>query len=467
MEDCKKVNGETISQILGNYSESQSARFHMPGHKGRGFFSVFQADIAKWDITELSFSDNLHSPSGAIQTAQERMAEAYGAERSFFVVTGSTTAVQAMILSLDPSEKLLICRDAHKAAVHALALSGMDAEYLFPHESCEEGIMGMPSPEQIATDLDRTGATALFLTSPNYYGFCADIQRIGKICRERDVLLLVDSAHGAHFPFSDELPEGMSGHADAWTHSQHKTMDALTPGASLHLGKCRIDPERTMRMLDALETSSPSYPVMASLDWSVFMGVRRDWTAHVRKAHAVESEICLERTGIQSPGYEKISGCFNRDRSRIILDFSGIGLTGYQVEKILESHGIFPEMADDRRIVCITTPADDPAWYERLNDACKGLPEGKQIQPFSARMNPAPLKRMHIREALFASSERVTLSCASGRIAAVPIGVYPPGIPMIYPGEEITEEMMAYLNNKENRGASLFGTGKGMVSVVR
>ena len=461
------MKGRSISQILGDYADSGPARFHMPGHKGRGFFSAFQADIAQWDITELAFSDNLHAPSGVIRTAQHRMAEAYGAERSFFVVTGSTTAVQAMILSLDPSEKLLLSRDAHKAAVHALALSGIETEYLFPSYSSRLGMTKMPSPEQIAEALDQSRATAFFLTSPNYYGFCSDIRRIGEICRERNVLLLVDCAHGAHFPFSESLPAGLSGHADIWTHSQHKTMDALTPGASLHLGKCRIDPERVAGMLGALETSSPSYPIMASLDWSVYMAERRDWTSHVRSMIKLEESLCSYGNGIRNVERAPHDAFYERDRSRLLLDVTGCGLTGYMAGEYLEQNGIYPEMTDERRIVCITSPADDPKWFDRLTCACRNLPEGSQKDFLLDAYPPIPTKAMSVREAFFSLSERKELMDAAGKIAARPIGLYPPGTPILYPGEEISAEIIRFLHQMESRGATLFGLYEGMVSIVK
>ncbi|NTU77585.1 MAG: aminotransferase class V-fold PLP-dependent enzyme, partial [Alphaproteobacteria bacterium] len=262
---------ESLQETLGAYERENPARFHMPGHKGRGLAGFWREELPLWDVTELTNTDNLHMPRGAIAVAETSMAQAYGAKASFFVVNGGTNAVQAMILALDDTDKLLLARDCHRSAVNGAALRGIETCYISPRYDEKRGLLGMVTPEDLDQALTQTGATAALITTPNMYGFCADAAGLAEAAHRHGALLLVDGAHGAHYPFSDALPRALSGYADVFVHSQHKTMDALTQAASLHLCECRIKPEQLRRALAMTETTSPSYVLMASLDWSVYM----------------------------------------------------------------------------------------------------------------------------------------------------------------------------------------------------
>lgn len=468
MEDSEKVTEQTLPEVLGQYAAANTARFHMPGHKGRGMGGFWQSALMKWDVTELSFSDNLHCPTGALQRAQERMAEAYGAKTSFYVVNGSTAAVQAMLLSLDASERLLMSRDAHRCAISGAALAGIEPQYILPAYNGELGLWGMVTPEDLDRALTETGATAVLLTSPNYYGLCADIPALAETAHRHGALLLVDGAHGAHFPFSEKLPTALGGYADLWTHSQHKTMDALTQAASLHVGDCRVKPETVRRMLAMIETSSPSYLLMASLDWSVFMGSRQDWTGQVERMIQLEQALG-KGNGIAALPEKPGAGIAERDRTRLVLDATERGLTGFQVAAELEKAGVYLEMADRNRIVLITTPEDDPDWYDRLTEGLLHLPygkPGKRHLPDEAIYREKPRRQMAVREAVFARQEDVRLQDAAGRIAGVPAGVYPPGISLAMPGEELSDSLIEYLQEEARAGAALFGVQNGKVSCV-
>ena len=468
MEDSPKINGPTLAEALGGYAGSDGARFHMPGHKGRGMGGFWHTDVMRWDVTELSFSDNLHDPETVLADAQERMAKAYGAAASFFVVNGSTAGVQAMLLSLAPGEKLLLCRDAHRCAVSGAAMAGLEPAYILPAYQPQLGLWGMVTPEELDKALTRTGATAVLITSPNYYGLCADLPGLAETAHRHGALLLVDGAHGAHFPFSPELPMAAAGYADLWVHSQHKTMNALTQAASLHVGNCRIHPDTVARMLAMIETSSPSYLLMASLDWSVFMGPRQDWTGQVRRMKALEKRLGTIN-GIHPLPENLGAGVADRDRTRLVLDVTQRGLTGFDAQRALEAQGVFVEMADINRLVLITSPEDDPAWYTRLEEALCGLSYARPMTdhiPDPGIYETTPKKRMGLREAAFLRVEEVPLEAAAGRIASAPIGIYPPGIALAMPGEEISSALTAYLLEEARAGAALFGLRKGKVPTV-
>ena len=200
-ENRRKTEGETLQEALGTYEREDCARFHMPGHKGRGLAGFWRDELAKWDVTEISVTDNLHAPHGAILTAEREMAKAYGAKASFYVVNGSTNAVQAMIFALSQDDKLLLSRDCHRSAVSGAALRGIETETILPRFDEETKLLGMVTPEDLERELERTKATAVLVTSPNAYGLCADVEGLAKAAHRHGALLLVDGAHGAHFRF--------------------------------------------------------------------------------------------------------------------------------------------------------------------------------------------------------------------------------------------------------------------------
>ncbi|MEN6339092.1 MAG: aminotransferase class V-fold PLP-dependent enzyme [Clostridiaceae bacterium] len=470
MEERRNKKGNiTLQEALGAYERDHCARFHMPGHKGRGLAGFWRDELTGWDVTEISVTDNLHAPHGAILCAEREMAKAYGARTSFYVVNGSTNAVQAMILALSEGDKLLLSRDCHHSAVSGAALRGIETETILPRFDEKTKLLGMVTPEDLERELERTQATAVLITSPNAYGFCADVTGLAAAAHRHGALLLVDGAHGAHFPFSEALPHGLGGVADLFAHSQHKTMDALTQAASLHLGECRIREEQVRRALAMTETTSPSYLLMASLDWSIYMAKRRDWTAQVMRIAALEPKIeAIE--GLIVPKTPERCGVLERDRTRLIIDVTARGLSGYEAQAHLEQNGVFLEMADVRRLVLITTPNDEADWYDRLLRALETLPLKKTAK---SHVSAEPLRygeperRMTLREAAFGALEQVPLEDAAGRVASEPIGVYPPGIALVMPGEVISKEATEGLIRERLLGGALFGVRNGLVLVTQ
>jgi len=458
----------SLQQALGAYEDADCARFHMPGHKGRGMGGFWRDGLIKWDVTELSGTDNLHAPTGAILAAERDMAAAYGTRASFFVVNGSTNAVQAMIFALADDDRLLLARDCHRCAVSGAALRGIETDYVLPRYDAKNALPGMVAPDDLERELTRTHASAVLVASPNAYGFCADVPGLAKVCRRHGALLLVDGAHGAHFPFSDALPDGLGGVADLFSHSQHKTMDALTQAASLHLGNCRISPEQVRRALAMTETTSPSYLLMASLSWSVFMAKRRDWTKQVERMVSLAERI--EALGGFLLPHDPVGyGVLQRDKTRLVIDVTGRGLSGYEAQAHLEARGVYAEMADLRRLVLITSPSDDENWYARLLNALESLPFRPLEHTADGGGMPQeqPERAMGLREAAFANGERVPLETSAGRIAAEPAGVYPPGIALLMPGETITKDAVAYLQKQILLGGALFGVRHGDILVVK
>ena len=402
----------------------------MPGHKGRltGYEN---------DITEIEGADNLALPRGIIQSSQKQAAEFFGAARTFYCTGGSTACIHAMLLYLEHGCRILLARDAHRAVVTGCAIAGLDAVYAF--ESSKDVTV-----QSIEAALNaNAGAKAVMLTRPDYCGMCFDIEAVAGVCRKRGVLLLVDEAHGAHFPFSKLLPASAAGFADLWCDSAHKTLPALNGAAYLHAG-AGISYSRLSAMLAAVHTSSPSYPVLASLETAYVRPL--DWTLQVQRAVRLKKLITRLGYGVME----------SDDPTRVVIDVSS-RTNGYAAERRLVAANIFVEAAELQRLILITSPMDEKSWYESLLKALDAMPvkQSSRVSDY-----PAPVsgeRAMSFREAMFAPSDDVALSNAEGRVAASMIGVYPPGSAVVSPGEIITRENIDYMTYLHSLGAELIG----------
>ncbi|HWR22196.1 MAG TPA: aminotransferase class I/II-fold pyridoxal phosphate-dependent enzyme [Feifaniaceae bacterium] len=457
-----------MPDALGAYAQRQVARFHMPGHKGRGMAGFMRPELARWDITELSFSDDLHSPSGIIADAQSAYAKAYGAAHTFFLVNGATAGILAMLLSLPQGSRVLLGRDCHRSAISGVALAGLGCRFVQPAFEAAFGLWGCVTPEALERALREQPADAVLVTSPNYYGLCADIPALSRIAHAHGALFFVDAAHGAHFPFSDALPPTPAGHADAWVNSAHKTMNALGQAAMLHINK-GMDASAVQQALSLVQTSSPSYLLLASLDWALYTASRpRCWTQTVNVCHTLEQSIDgLLGLSVLPRSVTGSAGIMHIDPTRVTVDVSRRGITGFAARRALEERDVYVECSDVRRVTCICTPADDPVWYEMLLDGLCTLPYGTDLPPSMPAQYPELKRAMPVRGAVRAQKEAVPLAACAGRIAAGSAGVYPPGIPLWTPGERITEEALAFLKAQRALGAELFGVQENHVIVVR
>ncbi len=457
-----------LPDVLGAYAQRQVARFHMPGHKGRGMAGFMRPELAQWDITELSFSDNLNNPSSILLDAQDTCAKQYGAAHTFFLVNGATAGILAMLLSLPQGARVLLGRDCHRSAISGIALAGHACRFLQPAYESKFGLWGCVTPEALEQALHEESADAVLLTSPNYYGLCADIPALASIAHAHGALLFVDAAHGAHFPFSEALPATPAGHADAWVNSAHKTMNALGQAAMLHIGE-NLSQHTVQQALTLVQTSSPSYLLLASLDWALYTANHaRCWTQTVNICRTLATSIdgllglsTLPQSVIGSAGIAAI------DATRVVVDVSRRGITGFAAQRALEQKDIYVEFSDLRRVVCICTPSDDSMWYEMLLDGLRTLPYGTEYPPNMPAEYPGLERVMPVREAVCAQKERIPLAACAGRTGADSVGVYPPGIPLWTPGERITEEAVAFLAEQQALGAELFGVQENYAIVVR
>lgn len=459
--------GEPIISMLEAYARSSAARFHMPGHKGvDGGGTAFER-IAPLDITELGFSDDLHRPNGAIAASERAWADACGARGCFFLVNGSTSGVLAMLLSLGTGKRVLIGRDCHKSAIAALALAGHQAVPVFP----EAGIdgLGMVSAAAVDRVLTRVPCDAVFITSPNYYGLCTDLRAIADAAQSHGALLFVDAAHGAHFPFSSLLPESPAGLADAWVTSAHKTLCALTQTALLMVSHgSRADTGAIGRALSMIMTSSPSYPLMASLERAFSLARGGAWTEHVKRITTVRERL-KGLSGLSLLGDERTgsAGISQIDLTRLCVRVNGRGINGFDALNSLMERGIAAEMADSAHVVLITSPNDPDEWYERLARALDAIPLGaeKPLIRHYARYGRETV--LSVREAAFTAMEFVPVERAAGRVAAAAFGIYPPGTALVFPGERIEPGDIAALTAFIGERAGLFGVESNMVACVK
>lgn len=458
--------GRTLPETLGEYARREPARFHMPGHKGQDV--PFAGRLAGWDITELDGTDDLAGPAGVIAQTEQSYAEAYGARASLLLVGGSTAGLNAMALSLGEGKRVLLGRDCHKSALSALALAGHEADFLPPAYDEANGIVGMLTPEQVDAALRERPADAVLLTSPNYFGMCADVAGIADAAHAHGALLLVDGAHGAHFPFSPRLPGFPAGKVDMWCVSCHKTLAAFTQSAALHLGACcPYDVAHVRRMRNMVQSSSPSYLLMVSLDRALHLARTVGYEKHLDRVEILRARIGRVN-GLRVLGAECLGhGIAALDPTRIVIDVTERGVDGRLADAALSEAGVVCEMSDAYRVVLITTPQDPDEWYDRLIDSLTHLPYGTEPPVKEPPFLPVGRRACSLRRAMLAPTESLLLSDAVGRAAAGAAGVYPPGLAALVPGERIESAAAEYLLRQQAKGFSLFGVEGGRIGCIR
>ena len=504
----KDQNQTPLLDALTAYRKQSPAYFRIPGHRyERGisprWLEQVGGAIFGYDLSEAEGLDDLHNPQGVIREAQELAAEAFGAEHSYFLVNGTTCGNEAMILSSAwEGETILVPRNAHKSILMGLILSGARPAWLMPR-LLDGGLVGGVTPEAVEEGFARhPQGKGVLLVSPTYYGLCSDLKAIGEICHRRGALLLVDEAHGAHLGFSDKLPPGaLQQGADLCAQSIHKVAGSLTQSSLLHIQGKLADRTRVEQSLRMVQSTSPSYLLMASLD-----AARCELALHGERLmdRACQLADKARRAIREIPGMECLGGelvgqggVAAVDPTRLVFSAAGLGLAGYQLQELLyQREEVTLELADQRYAVAVITAANTEEEICRLIEGIKNLvrergkqPEASQrpqaeafprplsqpSQRLQAEASPRPLSQLSQpplpgippmvctpREAWGASREDVPWSQAVGRIAGQALAPYPPGIPTIYPGERITEEIWAYLENFRKKGYPIHGAKKNL-----
>ena len=495
---------EHLYQQLISYGESDVYPFHMPGHKRRALPFPNPYTI---DITEIDGFDNLHHAEGLIREAEERAAKLYGADRSYYLVNGSTCGLLAAICAAARrGDKVLAARNCHKAVYHAISMQGLSAEFLYPAITRGD-LQGQITAAQVEEALTKHPDIAVvILTSPTYEGIVSDVAAIAACCHAHGAALIVDEAHGAHFGFGAGFPENaVRLGADAVIMSLHKTLPSFTQTALLHCNGTRIDPGRVARYLGVYETSSPSYLFMAGMDACIdlireqgaelFAEYRRRLdafyrdTADLAQLHVMRREdLCKEEAYAWDDSklsiyagamggealHQELLGHYHLQMEMVSADYV-LGMTSLMdtdegMRRLVTAlHEIDEKNGRLNAALCETDEKNG-----RLNAAlCETNEKNGRLNAaeagFTARMYRKNPRRMQIYQALDLPYREVPLDEAVGKMAADYVYLYPPGIPLIVPGEVITEEFIRHIRECRERKLNVEGQGNlapGRIKIV-
>ncbi|BAZ20469.1 Orn/Lys/Arg decarboxylase [Kalymmatonema gypsitolerans NIES-4073] len=516
-------NQTPLLDTLKACAERPHAPFYTPGHKRGQGISQSLADFFgkatfRADLPELAELDNLFAPGGVIQEAQQLAAEAFGASQTWFLVNGSTCGIEAAILATCGSgDKIILPRNVHSSAIAGLILSGAMPIFVNPEYDPVLDIAHSITPSAVQVALEQhPDAKAVFMVYPTYYGVCGDVRAIASVAHQYNIPLLVDEAHGAHFAFHPQLPTpALAAGADLSVQSIHKTLGALTQASMLHIQGDRIDDdwarhtlgdglrptkgdwakptlrERISKALQLVQSTSPSYLLLASLD-----AARQQMALHGKELMSRTLQLADEaRTRIsQIPGLFVLSapaplpasgeglgvgfrGFVALDRTRLTVTVSGLGLTGFAAEEILDQQlGVTAEFASLQHLTFIISLGNTQEDIEQLVQAFTILakmtpppaPSPQARRGFGSGVFKTPLVwddffkmancvPISPREAFFAATETLPIEETTERICAEILCPYPPGIPVLMPGEIITQAALEYLQQIQLMGGFISG----------
>ena len=458
---------------LENYSQEGDYPFHMPGHK-RNPLTVDADFLFDRDITEIDGFDNLHHPQGIIRDSQMAAAELYGSRECFFSVNGSTAALLAAIsASVRRGGQILMARNCHKAVYHAVYLRDLKPTYIYPHIVHDLGINGGITPSRVKRALEENpDIEAVLITSPTYDGIVSDIAGIARVAAEHDITLIVDEAHGAHFRFSDYFPgSAVNLGADLVVQSLHKTLPSMTQTAVLHRCSDRVSGESLQKFMGIYQSSSPSYILMASMDACIDKMKRdgeemfREFTKNLREIRErLEKCRCIKLAASDMIGD---AGIFDYDRSKLLLFTNGTSLTGKMLHDILsrEFH-LQMEMDSLNYVPAIASVGDTREGLIRMCDAIEEIDRRESLRirerekedildQFSPYM---PMKQITgIADAMESPVKRCPLEESIGKVSSEFVYLYPPGIPILVPGEQITGQFVRNVRIYMEQGLDLQG----------
>jgi arginine decarboxylase len=464
-----------IFTALQEWVNKSHAPFYTPGHKrGQGMNSLpidrWGKAVFGWDLPELPGLDNLHAPVGIIAAAQDLAAATFGARQTLFLTNGSTAGIIAAILATcGEGDKIILPRNIHTAAIAGLIHAGAVPIFITPEYDRQLDLAHGVTPEAVKIVLERhPDAKAVMVVYPTYYGACGDLAAIAEIVHSYDLPLLVDEAHGAHFSFHPDLPPAaLAAGADLTVQSTHKLLGALTQSAMLHLNSDRIDPQRVSQALRSIQSTSPSYLLLASLD-----AARQQMALHGRQL--MDETLALARIAraeiAQIPGLRVLElaqptpGFSYLDPTRLTVTVTGLNLTGFAADEILTDElGVVAELPSRQHLTLIISLGNTRTDIDRLvsgfsnlatnyrQDIPLQLPQICPPEPILTEMATSP------RHASRAKHECVASNNAIGKISAESICPYPPGIPVVIPGEIITADALEYLRQILALGGELVG----------
>jgi arginine decarboxylase len=456
-------NRTPLFDALRSHAERNPVQFHIPGHKkGAGMDPEYREyigqNILNIDLINIAPLDDLHQPIGIILEAQQLAADAFGADATYFSVQGTSTVIMTMILSTcSHGDKIIVPRNVHKSVLSAIIFAGARPVFLSPIRDTNLGIDHGVSTRSVRRALERhPDAAAVLIINPTYYGVCTHLKEIVDLVHEYDIPVLVDEAHGALIHFSDELPlSAMQAGADMAATSIHKLGGSMTQSSILNIRNGLVNPHRVQTILSLLMTTSTSYPLLASLDTA-----RRQLAIHgkelaertvdlAKKARTAINEI----SGLYSFGEELLGdeATYDYDPTKLTIHVRQLGITGYDAEIWLREHySLEVELSDMYNILCLITPGDDEESIGILLEALQALSEAyyadsRELLEMVVKIPEIPHLALTPRDAFYGETEIVPFKESAGRIIAEFIYVYPPGIPILLPGEVISQENIDYI----------------------
>lgn len=473
---------EGLYEGLKSYGDSDFYPFHMPGHKRNPECGVF-ADFYRMDITEIDGFDNLHQPESVIRSAQERAAELYHSDETYFLVNGSTSGILSAVSAIaGRAGKLIIARNCHKAVYHAAFLNRLKLYYICPEiirdydivgpvcaESLDELIQNILSEEDAKKSDASKVIAGVVITSPTYDGITSDVSKIAEVVHGYGIPLIVDQAHGAHFGFHPAYPEnGVKEGADIVIHSVHKTLPAPTQTALLHRNGEFTDGEILRKYLRIYQSSSPSYLLMAGIDEAVRF-VRQEGAARLEALLKNRNELLYL---LKDCKYIRI--CPYTEPGKLVISVKGTVMTGQMLHELLrEKYHLQMEMASGSYVLGILTMMDRWSGYKRLADALIEI-DAKlaKVQYTDSRrclpdMDLLPDAKLELWEAYLAPYKKTELLKAKGEIAAEFINLYPPGIPLLVPGEILDDKLIEVIRNYQESGYTVQGVCNNEIKTVK
>lgn len=461
----------SIHAFIADHLEKDAVSFHMPGHKGshlyrRFGYHDFLDRIMDYDITEIAGADNLFQTEGIIKGVQNHYARLYNCKKSYLLINGSSGGnIAAILASVSKGKQLIMARNCHKSVFNALTLGGICPVYAYPEMIEEFGISGAVSPVEIEHLIkENPDADAVMITSPNYYGVCSDIKAIAEIAHQHGKVLIVDEAHGAHLHFSDALPlSAIQSGADLVINSTHKTLASFTQSAALHYNTDLVDQYLLEDKLQCIQSTSPSYILMTSMDISADIlekhrqELMEEWVQNLNAFYDRISKI----PGIQTMG--KMQGL---DWTKINLSMGALGITGARLDRmLLEDYNIYIELFTGDWIMAMTGIGNTKNNYDRFANALEDISRktrdsGLEIHRTEHKTDSLIPPKQAIMFEIPAAKKRVKLAESEGMICGSSIIPYPPGIPLICPGERIEADAIAYVQAMRDMGEKVIGVNE-------
>lgn len=478
--DLERQKKAPIYEALEKFRKKRVVPFDVPGHKrGRGnpeLVELLGEKCVNLDVNSMKPLDNLCHPVSVIKEAEELVADAFGAEHAFLMIGGTTSAVQSMVLSVcKANDKIILPRNVHKSVINALILCGATPIYVEPKVNERIGIaLGMEIDSFVRVIEENPDAVAVLVNNPTYYGICSDLKKIVEVAHSHGLRVLADEAHGTHLYFGEDLPvSAMAAGADFAAVSMHKSGGSLTQSSVL-LTSQGVNADYVRQIINLTQTTSASYLLLSSLDISrrnLALRGRESFAAVVKMAEYARNEINAIG-GYYAYSKELVNGTsvYDYDVTKLSVHTQGIGLTGIEVYDLLrDEYDIQIEFGDIGNILAYISIGDRIRDIERLVGALadikrlyerdgSDLVSGEYIQP-DVVMSP--------QTAFYANKESVPIRQTDGMICAEFVMCYPPGIPILAPGERITKEIIDYILYAGEKGCSLQGTEDPRVAYLK